>query len=93
MIPTPGTNEQLFTPCKTFISFVLAKSCKHVQDIEHGSHKFFENDRHWPMEICRLQYRCNIGYRMIGHSDIYCLNGHWSGSPPECKGQFPISHT
>jgi len=63
-----------------------AKSCKDVQDIEHGSYQYYPNsDGHWPADICRVQYICDPGYQMIGYPDVLCYDGVWSGSPPECK--------
>ena len=35
------------------------------------------------------QYECNTGYELVGEDVRKCqINGHWSGTPPQCIGKF-----
>jgi len=88
---TNNCNNDPFTGVNPYISSDgsgtnTARSCKDVPDIEYGSHQYYPNtDGHWPADICRVQYKCDPGYQMIGYPDVLCYDGVWSGSPPECK--------
>lgn len=35
-----------------------------------------------------LQFRCNVGYRLRGSQIIYCVNGTWNETIPECKSKL-----
>jgi len=59
--------------------------CHQVPAIENGRHHWFENEGNWPAEICRVQYECNDGFQLVGHRDLYCYKGHWSGVAPVCE--------
>ena len=67
-----------------FASFT--DECHQVPAIENGRHHWFENEGNWPAEICRVQYECNDGFQLVGHRDLYCYKGHWSGVAPVCEG-------
>ena len=33
-----------------------------------------------------VSYTCNTGYTLVGSSQIYCTDGNWNDTVPECKG-------
>ena len=37
-----------------------------------------------------IQIRCNVGYRLRGSQIIYCVNGTWNETIPECKSKLII---
>ena len=35
-----------------------------------------------------IQFRCNVGYQLLGSEKIACVNGTWSETIPECTSRF-----
>ena len=32
-------------------------------------------------------YKCNVGYKLVGHSLRKCYNGYWTGKEPVCRSK------
>ena len=48
---------------------------------------------HVNIDGVKARFSCNTGYKLHGQSQIYCVNGQWHGTTPECRKGEPVSKT
>lgn len=63
---------------------ISGSECSQPLSITNGHFEFIESPL-WPQTICRLQYSCNLGYKMEGSTIMYCFHSRWVGQIPVCK--------
>ena len=64
----------------TFSIFSVSKGyCKDPGSLKNGS--VLGDDYSSGSSV---QFRCNVGYRLLGTQIIYCVNGTWNETIPEC---------
>ncbi|XP_019897833.3 uncharacterized protein LOC109614922 [Esox lucius] len=56
----------------------VASGCPSPGNLQHGATSLME-DGSWVL------FRCDAGYRLYGHSLLYCKGQNWNGTKPVCK--------
>ncbi|XP_059170444.1 sushi domain-containing protein 4-like [Physella acuta] len=65
------------------------QNCPPVAPIENG---YMDIDFLMPPYFQRSNYKCNVGYRLVGNNTAICLNGNWTPSePPSCVPEAECS--
>lgn len=53
--------------------------CGRPEDVLNGG---------WKKCGAGVSYFCNEGYRIIGETDLLCVDGRFTSSRPICEGEF-----
>ena len=70
---------------RTFsFSFSPKGNCKNREPFKNGS--IIGEDYSSGSSI---QFRCNVGYQLLGSEIITCVKGTWNETIPECKSKLP----